>query len=105
MTSWCARRHAAAYDSLAERLRSRNPRRIKYFDVSPFQHRRATNFEQHANENIQNKVFDSLRIGAKETGASHMWLFVCTLSLLISVAAYTAAVLMQPKEDHTHPAT
>jgi type IV secretory pathway TrbF-like protein len=78
--------------------------RIGYFDVSPFQHRRATNFEQHANENIQHKVFDSLRIGAKETGASHMWLFICTLSLVISVAACTVAVLMQSKESHTHPA-
>ena len=38
-------------------------------------------------------------------GASHMWLFICTFSLVISVAAFTAAVLMQPKENHTHPAT
>jgi hypothetical protein len=34
-----------------------------------------------------------------------MWLFICTFSLVISVVAFTAAVLMQPKENHTHPAT
>src|SRR5262245_20696836 len=48
--------------------------------------------------------FTSSRIGSRQRGQKHMWLFICTLSLMISVAACAAAVLMQPNENSTHPA-